>query len=278
MFEVCEYTSSRSTSNERNILNRIRNNVTRALSKHTGLPRLIVVVPDDDIITSIPDNRNSDDISTTKEYEHILNSIFNMIDRCISIYKDWLPAKCKREHIPHMLWMAPPSHKFFSDNNNEKRAKFTNALSAIVALHENTSMLRLVKFWDHNDSNLFLEEQYRYTSEGLNMYWRSIDAAIKFWFVAISRKFDKPGIKRKTSEEETPKSESPHQSVSNETNSQSSITKHYQDSNYKKKPTKHQYRSFDRKPYSNYDKYDNYHTYKWHRDDYFKSSRRLHYR
>ena len=59
------------------------------------------------------------------------------------------------------------------------------------------SVLKLVKFWDHDNSDLFLEEQYRYTSEGLKMYWYAVDAAIRFWNVALSKKFEKLGKKPK---------------------------------------------------------------------------------
>ena len=201
-----------------------------------------------------------------------------MIDQYIAIYKDWLPAKCKRENIPQILWMAPPSHKFFLDNKNEKRAKFTNALSAIVALHVNTSMLRLMKFWDHNDSNLFLEEQYHYTCEGLNMYWKSVDAAIKFWFIALSKKIEKN--KKKPQDQESGTNQS---------------TKVYEEAGCQKMDTIPRYQAkkpnfenrakshtnydkhYDRKSFSSYDQHDHYNKYRWHRDDYYKSNRRLSY-
>ena len=175
---------------------------------HEGLPKLIVLVPDDDIITSLPYDADNNK-PLVEQYEYILNSLMTMIDRIIATYKDWLPAKAKRELVPHILWIAPPTHKFFSDSNNEKRAKFTNAMANVVTLHQNTSMLRLVKCWDHNDSNLFLEQQYRYTNEGLKVNWRSVDAAIRFWGIAIAKKFEKKSLKDKKQIDEseaTPKS------------------------------------------------------------------------
>ena len=40
--------------------------------------------------------------------------------------------------------------------------------------------LRLKKIWNQKDGNLYLQEQRRYTPEGLSNYWSAIDAAIKF--------------------------------------------------------------------------------------------------
>ena len=165
-YEVKEFTTARNF-NDRNILSRLRNSLVTALNEHKGLPKLIVFVIDDDIITSAP--TNSED-SITQQYEYILNALFKLIERSIDCYKDVLPAKAKREHVPHILWMAPPTHKFFSESNNEKRCKFANALNNVVLLYTDVTMLRLVKSWNHEDSNLFLKEQYRYTSEGLRKY------------------------------------------------------------------------------------------------------------
>ena len=55
-------------------------------------------------------------------------------------------------------------------------------------------MLKLVKFWDHTDGNLFLQNQYRYTVDGLTKYWMSVDASIRFWVMALAKKFE-PGKK-----------------------------------------------------------------------------------
>ena len=185
-YEVREFMTKSNSSNSRNILSRIRNCVATALNEHATLPRLIVFILDDDIINSIPEDRNSNlDI----HYERILCGLFNMISKVIDIYKEMLPNKAKRENVPHLLWIAPPTHKYFSESNNERRSRFTTALGVAVSLQRNMSMLRLVKFWDHDDANLFLKEQYRYTSQGLTCYWQSVDASVKFWNIALAKKF-----------------------------------------------------------------------------------------
>ena len=293
MFEVSEFTSARSTSNTRNILSRIRNNVATALNEHSGLPKLILFVLDDDIITSIPSNSN--DNSLTKEYEYVLNSLITMLERVIDTYKDWLPSKAKRENIPHLLWIAPPSHRYFSDSNNEKRAKFTSALGTVVTLHDNNSMLRLVKFWDHNDTNLFLEEQYRFTNEGLNIYWRSIDAGIKFWGLALAKKFDKKSIRDKTHKEHgdgkdaTPKKSKGRDLYYRRDNADFTRSMPPKERSYDEynsfKPRRNSQRYYDENQEENFNYYDRDSSYrrdydpryKWQKQNYHKTSRRLPY-
>ena len=187
-YEVREFTTTRNSNNDKNVISRIRNAFITALNEHASLPKLVVFILDDDVITNV---KLDDNLPLVPQYEYILCKLMTFINRSIEIYKDMLPQKAKRDVIPHLLWIAPPNHKYFSDDNNEKRGAFTTALSTSVSTIKNSSMLRMVKFWDMNNSNLFLEDAYRFTVEGLNKYWMSVDASIRFWALAISKKFEK---------------------------------------------------------------------------------------
>ena len=312
-YEVKEFTTARNSVNTKNILSRLRNGLITALNEHNSLPRLIVMVVDDDIITSLParQHQSTDRTSLTNSYEHILSNLCKMLEIAIDCYKDMLPPKAKRDKFPHILWIAPPTHKFFSERNNEKRVKFTTALSTVVAIQRNMSMLKLVKHWNHDDGNLFLEQQYRYTTEGLNKYWASVDASIKFWDVAIVKKFEKPAKKTdgKSIVSQATGSTYPHQETKTlDSNSTPSDTRRGQDGN-ESTPNNYNYRHRQREDYdygsryprhkehSHYQDYsDNYNyeewkdsyrnrndyydqrsNYKWSNRDYKKSSRRLPY-
>ena len=159
------------------------------INEHTVLPKLIVVVVDDDIIKNVPAHIRSSELQ--RFYEHILNSLLINIRRSIDAYKDILPNKAKRENIPHVLFIAPPSHTHFKELDNQKRSLFTVALANSVSLQKNMSMLKLLKIWNHEDGENFNKESNRYTATGLKRYWLSVDSAIKFWCTALSKKFDK---------------------------------------------------------------------------------------
>ena len=84
--------------------------------------------------------------------------------------------------------MAPPTHKYFGCENNTQQLAQTEALFDISTMKSDTSVLKLLKIWSHDDSNAFLKEPYRFTSEGLDKYWAAVDSAICYWNTAIHPK------------------------------------------------------------------------------------------
>ena len=48
----------------------------------------------------------------------------------IASYKEKLLTKSKKEYFPHLIWIAPPLHKYFPDN--VKQWRFTEALDEAV--------------------------------------------------------------------------------------------------------------------------------------------------
>ena len=125
----------------------------------------------------------------------LLEDLVEDVKHHIKKIKKLLPAKVVREHVPHVLWIAVPTHKYFGEEANELRRKFNDCLLTLIsnpkAKCQNMSVLKMLKVWNHNDPNIFMERNYRYTKEGLIRYWMSVDAAIRFWDVALSKKFEK---------------------------------------------------------------------------------------
>ena len=192
-FEVRAYLTSQNTNNSKNILCRKRNSLVTALNKHSVLPKVITVVLDDDMINHVVDD---DKVDLEFHYERLLIGLCNLLNKTLDCYKDMLLLKAKRENVPHILWIAPPNHCYFSDDNNMRWELFGKALGAAVSSQKNMTVLRMIKFWDKDNTNLFLDQQYQYTSEGLSIYWRAVDSAIRFWNVALSRKIKKPKPKK----------------------------------------------------------------------------------
>ena len=199
-FEVRAYLTSQHSMNCKNILSRFRNSLITALNEHAVLPKLIAIIPDDDIINQVVDDEK---VQLDLHYERLLSGLCNMLTKTVSCYKDMIPLKAKRENIPHFLWVAPPTHKYFSNDNNMRRDLFGKALNVACNAQKGMSLLRMIKFWDHDDANLFLSEQYRYTANGLSIYWRSVDAAIRFWNVALSKKLDKVKPKKSVDQDKS---------------------------------------------------------------------------
>ena len=120
-FEVRAYLTSQNSMNTKNILSRIRNSLVTVLNEHTMLPKLIVIVVDDDIINQVEDDQET---SLVFHYERLMSGLCNLLNKSINCYKDMLPQKAKRESVPHFVWIAPPTHKYFSDDNNKRRNLF----------------------------------------------------------------------------------------------------------------------------------------------------------
>ena len=87
---------------------------TRFNNKLLPLPKLIIIVPDNDIISLLKEDPYSD---VTKGYSRLLNYLMSEYDRSISAYKEYLPAKSLRPGYPQLLWIQAPLHDAFNDND-----------------------------------------------------------------------------------------------------------------------------------------------------------------
>ena len=191
-FEVRDFSSSQFTSHNRSCIGRILNNFIRAINEHNTVPKLVVFVLDDDVIKSV--FKNSDYAQTT---EACIKWLMIEIEKSISIYKDFLPPRAKKTSYPQILWMAPPTHKYFGRRNNELRLDFADLLFHLAKLRRDTSVLKMIKIWDHKDSNLYIPDAGRYTADGLIRFWKSVDSVIRFWNVAIALKIGAKSSKKK---------------------------------------------------------------------------------
>ena len=95
------------------IHSRIRNLVAKG---YKGLPKLIVVILDNDITHAA--NSNSGDWYIF--FKIIFHFLMSEVTRVIEAYKELLPNKAKRINIPHVLWIAPPTLSSFGCFTNSK--------------------------------------------------------------------------------------------------------------------------------------------------------------
>ena len=180
-YEVSEYSTTRFASSIRNILGRLKSILLLALKKEDKLLKAIIIVWDDDII-------KQSKVSLSEAHEGgfaiIAKYIFEEIDRLVSQYLEKLPSKAKMNYFPHVIWILPPSHKYFA--NNEMRELCTESFEAEVQDYPNMCALGLKKVWNEGNGGLYLQNQRRYTPTGLQSYWMAIDAAIRFWDKTLS--------------------------------------------------------------------------------------------
>ena len=189
-FEVRNFSNNKYDSLFRSTAGRIRNCFIKAINEHSALPKLIVTILDDDLVKNLKSK-----IDTYENLHEMTEWLLTEFEKELANYKDMILIKAQREHFPHFLWIASPQHKYFGGKNNELRAIQEKCLAEVVQTKKDMTLLKMIKFWDPSDSNLFLRNEYRFISEGLEKYWASIDAAIKYWDIIISAKImDKGSI------------------------------------------------------------------------------------
>ena len=174
-FEVKMYVSNQYNSMNTSILSRLVNCLVKAISENYLLPRIILFVIDNDILESVHFNK----YGTSVLLGILMEWLFNQMYRAIKAYKEFLPKKALRQEYPQLIWIEPPLHKNFADN--DRRKKFASALNITAKLYEECTVLQLRKIWETDNVNLYLGAQQRYTVEGYTKYWLAVDNMIKLW-------------------------------------------------------------------------------------------------
>ena len=167
--------------------NRIRNCFVTALNEHAALPKVVVVVMDDNVLTDFDELR----FNVTCNLEIMIKWIMREFEHILLTYKEYLPTKAKRANFPHVLWIAPPQHKNFSYDSNQGREKFTESMEFAVQQRKDMSCLKLVKIWDFEDGTLYKHDRKKFSAKGFSSYWGSVDSAVRYWHTAIMPKIGK---------------------------------------------------------------------------------------
>ena len=185
-FEVIGFMSDSATSDDLTLISRLRNILVEAITKQVLLPKIIVFVPDDDIIVFL----NYAEYGIFKCLGRIVNWIMREHNRIIESYKEYLPLKAKKYSYTQLHWIQAPTHDNF--NNNLMQQKFNYALSTQAQNHEHTWALQLKKVWDPHNHSLFKKEDNEYTVEGIKTYWEAVDKMLKYADTILLKKPNKP--------------------------------------------------------------------------------------
>ena len=204
-FDVTGFSNSKISDNP-SVIGRLANLMRNATITPTAgrktlpFPKLTVVVPDDDIISCLPDTCEQGFI---KAFNRMVNHVMTEHERAVAAFKECIPAKAKKDGYPHILWILAPMHNNF--NNNSKRYKFNKGVEDSAKFHSNVTCLHLKKVWDPVADDLFSKEYNRYTTEGYKKYWGAVDRTIRYCdsiFLKKREKFAKRQVNTLTGDEE----------------------------------------------------------------------------
>ena len=159
-FTIQAFLSDKYISNNQNMVSRFQHCFAKGIQDNILLPKYLVIVPDDDLIHYF----NYDGQGLTKPYGRLINNIMHEFDKLISVQKEFLPKRSRRPNYPSIIWIEPPLHDNFV--NNQEQLKFIRVLNDVAKFHEGTVVLKLKKVWDQTDSNLFSSHFGRFTPDG----------------------------------------------------------------------------------------------------------------
>ena len=174
------------------VVSRVANLMFHAANTKTGMnnrlkpfPKIVVVVLEDDLVRCIEGQCCS---SIAKLMPRMVNYIMTEHERTVSVFKEYLPAKCIWD-CPKILWIHAPSHENFP--NNAGRHKFNKCIEECAKFHNNVFTLELKKVWNPRDHELFSAETVRFTNRGYLAYWEAIDKTVRYFDSVTLKKCDK---------------------------------------------------------------------------------------
>ena len=184
-FDVIGYFSSKYISHKRNIISRVHNCLLKALQVEIVLPKLIVMVLDNDIVHNVDEVPRF--VCKTEVLGKIMAYLFKELHKVIMTYKEALPNRARRYKYPQIIWIAPPENVNFTRDENRLRSKFTYCLNWLCAMYDEMHTLELKKIWDTEDGNLFVPDAARFTAEGYLRYWSAVDKTVKYFDSTVCR-------------------------------------------------------------------------------------------
>ena len=128
-------------SNMKNALARVRSQFCKALESSHLLPRIIVVVLDNDMIRHF----KADDEGISLILKEIMIWLFKEVDKLINRRKRELPQRSKRNDYPQIFWVEAPQQVNFTDNL--ARRKFNSVVQSTAGAYDYMKIIRMKKIW-----------------------------------------------------------------------------------------------------------------------------------
>ena len=172
---------------------RVRNTVARALIEIvTPLPKVLFVMLEDDVIKEVKASRdpavresfNNQQEDLIHIFGRNVEWLFHEIRKLISAHNDALPNRARGDTT--VVWVLPSRHMNYANDN--LRGMFGACIQNLVEIHnENNLALSLRQNWDPHDPSIFFFESQRYSTEGLNRFWKSFDRLVWYANVIINK-------------------------------------------------------------------------------------------
>ena len=173
MFNIYYFFKS-SLVSQNNALLRSVNAITEAFNERPFLPRVILVIIDQDFLQMI----NQESWGLTRQIEHCTNWYATQLSRAIEARLETLHKKRRgaiAQEETSIIWVEMTErpyihHKFIMRNRN----KFNKSINDMAVRSKNTRVLHLETLKFHH-----FDTFGQLTYAGLNQYWREVDSKVK---------------------------------------------------------------------------------------------------
>ena len=165
-YEVSGFINGEYDALDKNSVSQLNNQLYKAIKEQTYLPRILIIVPDDNLIQFIVSKNDTSPYT----FGNIIHWLMMECGRAVKSQKDFLPEKSKHAIYPHFIWIEAPCHLNISPANNQLREKFNNCMRSMVQIVDNTSVLALKKIWNPADESLYCKMSKNFTIHGFKTY------------------------------------------------------------------------------------------------------------
>ena len=239
-FETRAIGSSSTTNNVKDALTRFRNALVTAFRKYNCIPKIIVFIPEDDIIKAI--NKSGFGVGTY--YDTAIDWLLDEFQQITKTFLKYTPQKVRKgkKLWPYFLWMSPSLHDNYEETNHQQRKKFTQSLEKAVKNRDRTIALRFKTVWNPRDLKLFSFREKRFTAQGWKIFWQSVDKSIQFMDTKIIPELQQDNEERSRN---VFRNSQTHETTDNEHKPSNTVSKHWaRDRLHHGQPSSHR-RSYD---------------------------------
>ena len=189
--EVQTFHPNNTREDSDNPLSRILNVLLSAMRSKAFLPKLMVIILEDDIIKYT----RYDDYGVTALYGQLIDYLATEVRKLIDEFKQkFLPAKTSREDYPQVLWVLPTTHMFYHSNKNTLRKKFAGEMEIQLRFQPYMHAVKLSKIWAGvGNHNLVGRYDHRMTVMGIAGFYKDLDEIVRLYnedFVALTKRRD----------------------------------------------------------------------------------------
>ena len=183
-YEFGIFSKSKYTSNDPVILRRIMNSFTNAVKARKRLPLITIVLLEKDIIQAIKEKLENVKLEKVSISASLFGSwlewLAEQISKLFTDVNKALPIKAKCNNAV-IYWVAIPIHQRYEHDLRVQIAKFNHCMDSVIKLYDNMRIIKLKEGWSADNGNL-VDRNSRFTHEGLDQYWESLDASVEYNF------------------------------------------------------------------------------------------------